>query len=89
MKKIATSNESYECYIFPLLFKNNPVVSDVWSVARVYKKRQALPNPSDSRSGALSVSPDVVNHWSVRDVFYGIALNRLRSTENNDLPRLR
>ena len=37
--------------------------SDVWSVSRVYKKkRQALPNPSDSRSGALSVGPGVVNH---------------------------
>ena len=25
-------------------------------------KRQALPNPSDSRSGALSAGPGVVNH---------------------------
>ena len=25
-------------------------------------KRQALPNPSDSRYGALSVGPGVVNH---------------------------
>ena len=33
------NNESYECYTFPLLVKNNPVVSDVWSVARVYKKK--------------------------------------------------
>ena len=29
----------------------------------IYKKiGQALPNPSDSRSGALSVGPGVVNH---------------------------
>ena len=27
MEKIAPSNESYECYIFPLLVKNNPVVT--------------------------------------------------------------
>ena len=90
MEKIAPSNVSYGCNNFPLLVKNNPAVSDVWSVARVYKKkRQALPNPSDSRSGALSVGPGVVNHWSVPDVFYGIALNCLCSTEKNDHPSLR
>ena len=37
MEKKAPSNESYGCNNFPLLVKNNPVVSDVWSVARVYK----------------------------------------------------
>ena len=90
MEKIAPTNESYGCNNFPLLVKNNPVVSDVWSVARVYKKkRQALPNPNDSRSGALSVGPGVVNHWSVHNVFYGIALNCLCSTEKNDHPSLR
>ena len=55
-----------------------------------YKKRQALPtcNPSDSQFGALSVGPGVVNQWSVRDVFYGIALNCLCFTENNYHQRL-
>ena len=40
MEKIVPSNESYGCNNFPLLVKNNPVVSDVWSVARVYKKKK-------------------------------------------------
>ena len=40
MEKIAPTNESYGCNNFPLLVKNNPVVSDVWSVARVYKKKK-------------------------------------------------
>ena len=29
----------------------------------IKQKRQALPNPSDSRSGALSDGPGVVNHY--------------------------
>ena len=40
MEKIAPSNESYGCNNFPLLVKNNQNVSDVWSVARVYKKKK-------------------------------------------------
>ena len=39
-----------------------PVIIVMFYIARVFKKkRQALPKPSDSRSGALSVGPSVIN----------------------------
>ena len=66
MKKIASSNESYECYIFPLLFKNNPVVSDVWSVARVYKKKDRL------YLTLVTLGPELcqlVRVWLITEVF--------------------
>ena len=43
------------------VFNANSTRTNTWAVVYI-KKRQALPNPSDSRSGTLSVGPGVVNH---------------------------
>ena len=66
MEKIAPSNESYGCNNFPLLVKNNPVVSDVWSVARVYKKKDRL------YLTLVTLGPELcqlVRVWLITEVF--------------------
>ena len=40
--------------------------SSVFMVAKLKKKRQAKPNPNDSRSRALSVGPNMANDSSFR-----------------------
>ena len=66
---MTTANISYESSILLYSSKSKqrfsqPCHSDVLSVAKVYVhvyKKKALCNPHDSRSGALSVGPGVVN----------------------------